>query len=144
MGAGEGEVTTQLAAGGSFGSVVATEARRRCAARYAPRASTSWSNRPPSRTSRHSPKANVRHLRPDGKFECISLLNVLDRCDAPFTLLTQLRSLLAPGGTLVLAVVIPFRPFVEDGKRTGRRERGCRCRRTGPGRTALHSCGGKF
>ena len=39
------------------------------------------------------------------------------RCDTPFTLLSQLRALLRPGvGRLVLAVVIPFRPFVEDGK----------------------------
>lgn len=47
----------------------------------------------------------------------IALLNVLDRCDTPFTLLAQLRAMLRPGsGRLILAVVIPFRPFVEDGK----------------------------
>jgi hypothetical protein len=49
-------------------------------------------------------------------FDCVALLNVLDRCDTPFTLLGQLRKLLKDeGGVLVLAVVVPFRPFVEDG-----------------------------
>ena len=53
---------------------------------------------------------------PEG-FDVIALLNVLDRCDEPFTLLAQLRSMLRKdGGRLVLAVVLPFRPFVEDGK----------------------------
>ncbi len=47
---------------------------------------------------------------------CVSLLNVLDRCDTPRTLLTRLRDVLLPGeGRLLLAVVLPFRPFVEDG-----------------------------
>jgi hypothetical protein len=51
-------------------------------------------------------------LHPDG-FDGIALLNVLDRCDNPFTLLAQLRAMLRPGsGRLVLAVVVPFRPFV--------------------------------
>jgi hypothetical protein len=58
---------------------------------------------------------NVKRLSPDG-FDAIALLNVLDRCDTPFTLLSQLRGMLRPGvGRLLLAVVIPFRPFVEDG-----------------------------
>ena len=48
-------------------------------------------------------------------------LLVLDRCDAPFTLLTQLRSLLAPGGTLVLAVVIRSGPSSRTARRTARR-----------------------
>jgi len=51
-----------------------------------------------------------------GGFDCVALLNVLDRCDAPLTLLRQLRALLRPGGgRLLLAVVLPFRPFVEEG-----------------------------
>jgi hypothetical protein len=50
------------------------------------------------------------------RFDCVALLNVLDRCDTPRTLLTQLRDLLLPDtGRLLLAVVLPFRPFVEDG-----------------------------
>ena len=54
--------------------------------------------------------------RAEDGFDCVALLNVLDRCDTPFTLLGQLRKLLKDeGGVLVLAVVVPFRPFVEDG-----------------------------
>ena len=54
-------------------------------------------------------------VNPEG-FDVIALLNVLDRCDEPFTLLAQLRSMLRKdGGRLVLAVVLPFRPFVENG-----------------------------
>ena len=46
----------------------------------------------------------------------MSLLNVLDRCDTPKTLLKQIRPLLRPGtGRLLMAVVLPFCPFVEDG-----------------------------
>lgn len=55
---------------------------------------------------------------PDGspRFDCVALLNVLDRCDTPRTLLAQLRDLVLPvSGRLLLAVVLPFRPFVEDG-----------------------------
>ena len=117
VGAGEGEVTTQLARGGSFASVVATEASPpMCRALRAKGFDLVVESTTIDDVAALAREANVRHLRPDGTFECVALLNVLDRCDAPFTLLTQLRSLLAPGGTLVLAVVIPFRPFVEDGK----------------------------
>lgn len=52
---------------------------------------------------------------PAAGFDCVSLLNVLDRCDAPTSLLLKLRRLLAPDARLLLAVVLPFRPFVELG-----------------------------
>lgn len=44
-------------------------------------------------------------------------LNLLDRCDRPDTLLRQLRTTLAPGGRLVVALVLPFSPYVEVGQR---------------------------
>jgi hypothetical protein len=66
-------------------------------------------------------------------YDVISFLNVLDRCDRPFTLLKQLRGRLnqpspmtgpptdvsgaARGGKLLIAVVLPWCPFVEDGTR---------------------------
>lgn len=55
----------------------------------------------------------------EGKwFDAILLLNVLDRCDEPKSMLASIRNLLHPTrGKLVLAVVLPFRPFVEDGTR---------------------------
>lgn len=52
---------------------------------------------------------------PGGPYDVISLLNVLDRCDRPLSLLGNLRAALAPEGRLVIALVLPYRPFVYDG-----------------------------
>ena len=50
-------------------------------------------------------------------YDVISCLNLLDRCDKPSTLLRNIRNSLTPNtGRLILAFVIPFRPFVEFGK----------------------------
>ncbi len=50
------------------------------------------------------------------QYDVISALNLLDRCDKPMTLLRQIHSVLKPEtGRLVLAVVIPFKPYVEFG-----------------------------
>eukprot|EP01051_Picozoa_sp_SAG22_P022487 SAG22_NODE_5403_length_1021_cov_1.079176_1_plen_116_part_00 len=43
----------------------------------------------------------------------VSCLNVLDRCDRPVSLLRDLRGLLAPGGRVLLALVIPYYPYVQ-------------------------------
>ena len=50
------------------------------------------------------------------KFDVISCLNLLDRCDTPYTLLKQIKQALVPNGLLVVALVLPFRPFVEYNK----------------------------
>lgn len=52
-----------------------------------------------------------------GPFNVILCLNLLDRCDRPNTLLRLLRTSLAPGGRLVVALVLPFSPYVEVGER---------------------------
>ncbi|KEG12419.1 DREV methyltransferase [Trypanosoma grayi] len=54
------------------------------------------------------------------QYDVISCLNVLDRADAPLTLLHSMRDSLAPNGILLLAVVLPWCPFVEDGKQQRR------------------------
>jgi SAM-dependent methyltransferase len=51
----------------------------------------------------------------DGVYDVVSILNVLDRCDHPGELLAAARRLLAPDGRLLLAVVLPFSEFVEEG-----------------------------
>uniref|UniRef100_A0A6P7GYT6 Methyltransferase-like protein 9 n=1 Tax=Diabrotica virgifera virgifera TaxID=50390 RepID=A0A6P7GYT6_DIAVI len=51
----------------------------------------------------------------DKKFDFISCLNVIDRCDTPLKLLHQMRDALTPNGTLLLAVVLPFSAYVEAG-----------------------------
>ena len=52
-----------------------------------------------------------------GPFDVILCLNLLDRCDRPNTLLRLLRNSLTPGGRLVVALVLPFSPYVEVGER---------------------------
>ncbi|CAD5121941.1 DgyrCDS10402 [Dimorphilus gyrociliatus] len=49
------------------------------------------------------------------KYDVITCLNVLDRCDKPATLLSQLKQSLKPNGRLIIALVLPFKPFVEAG-----------------------------
>ena len=50
-------------------------------------------------------------------YDIISCLNLLDRCDQPLSILRHIHSQLRPGGLLVLALVMPFQPFVEMGKK---------------------------
>jgi len=50
------------------------------------------------------------------KFDVISCLNLLDRCDKPFTLLKQIKNALVHNGLLVVALVLPFNPYVEYNK----------------------------
>ncbi|CAL1526379.1 unnamed protein product [Lymnaea stagnalis] len=53
------------------------------------------------------------------KFDLISCLNLLDRCDKPVTLLAEIKKSLKPGtGRLLVAVVIPFKPYVEFDSKT--------------------------
>ena len=52
-----------------------------------------------------------------GRFDAVSLLNVLDRCDRPHALLATAISTLRPGGLLLLSLVLPYRPFVFDGSK---------------------------
>ncbi|XP_021092971.1 methyltransferase-like protein 9 isoform X3 [Heterocephalus glaber] len=52
------------------------------------------------------------------QYDVISCLNLLDRCDQPLTLLKDIRSVLEPTrGRVILALVLPFHPYVENGVR---------------------------
>ena len=46
-------------------------------------------------------------------YDMISCLNLLDRCEKPATLLNEIGSALKPEGFLLVALVLPFRPYVE-------------------------------
>lgn len=51
------------------------------------------------------------------KYDVISCLNLLDRCDDPMLLLRDIhRSMVPHTGRLILAVVLPFQPYVEVGE----------------------------
>nr|XP_023687013.1 methyltransferase-like protein 9 isoform X1 [Paramormyrops kingsleyae] len=57
------------------------------------------------------------------QYDVISCLNLLDRCDHPLALLRDIKHSLVPGtGRLVLAVVLPFQPYVEIGGKWERPE----------------------
>ncbi|RNF12767.1 DREV methyltransferase [Trypanosoma rangeli] len=59
----------------------------------------------------------------DGSRRCydvIACLNVLDRTDKPCELLHSMRDSLSPDGRVLIAVVLPWCPFVEDGTRQRR------------------------
>ncbi|HXK20978.1 MAG TPA: methyltransferase, partial [Polyangiaceae bacterium] len=51
-------------------------------------------------------------------FDAVSLLNVLDRCRRPRALLQHCLAALAPGGTFIVALALPYQPFYFDGPRT--------------------------
>ncbi|EGC36324.1 hypothetical protein DICPUDRAFT_32061 [Dictyostelium purpureum] len=51
----------------------------------------------------------------DTSYDIISCLNVLDRCEKPISLLNSIKNFLNPNGKIILAVVYPFRPYVEFG-----------------------------
>jgi len=57
----------------------------------------------------------ARDAVPDAPYDLITCLNVLDRCERPRSLLSNLVRALAPGGRLVLATPIPFDPFFYRG-----------------------------
>jgi SAM-dependent methyltransferase len=52
------------------------------------------------------------HERED-KFDFVACLNLLDRCAEPATVLSQIRSALKPDGFVIVAMVLPFKPYVE-------------------------------
>ena len=47
------------------------------------------------------------------KFDFVSCLNLLDRCAEPLSVLGQIKSALKPAGLVVVAIVLPFKPYVE-------------------------------
>lgn len=47
------------------------------------------------------------------QFDCVCMLNLLDRCNKPKTMLQQAKDALLPGGLLMIALVLPYKPYVE-------------------------------
>lgn len=55
---------------------------------------------------------------PEGQFDLIACLNVLDRCNRPSDLLNDIKKRLVPvTGRLIIALVLPFCPLVEHGNK---------------------------
>jgi SAM-dependent methyltransferase len=104
VGAGSGDVTAALSP--CFAAVEATEVSSGMARKLA--------------------KRGVRCHRVDlteapldaEPFDAVSLLNVLDRCRRPQRLLRHCLQALKPGGTFIVALALPYRPFYFDGPLT--------------------------
>lgn len=104
VGAGSGDVTLPLAA--CFDRVEATEVSRGMARKLARRG-----------VRCHAVDLTAAPLDAP-PFDAVSLLNVLDRCERPRQLLCHALRALKPGGTLIVALALPYRPFYFVGPST--------------------------
>lgn len=105
IGAGRGDVTAHLAR--LFDEVWATETSRAMVRRLAARGYRAIA----VDLAERDPFANRR-------FSVVSLLNVLDRCPRPRTLIDRALGYLDSDGLLILATPLPFRPHVDLGSTT--------------------------
>jgi SAM-dependent methyltransferase len=101
VGAGSGDVTAALAP--LFDKVVTIESSRLAAWRLRRRG---WVSLSGDVTTERVPSA---------PYQAIACLNVLDRCPRPVTLLEELAGAVAPGGWLIVAMPLPYRPIYFDG-----------------------------
>ena len=96
IGAGDGSVTERMA--GLFDQVYATEMS----------AIMQW------RLSSFGYTVLDKEQWGELKFDVITCLNVLDRCEKPLSLLKNIREHLNPDrGRLIITLVLPFKPYVE-------------------------------
>ncbi len=103
VGAGSGDVTAE--ARGLFARIETTETSRAMARRLRRRGFVCH-------------RVDLADGARLGRFDVVSLLNVLDRAARPRTLLAAARDHLAPGGRLLLSVPLPARPHVDVGGAT--------------------------
>jgi len=98
LGAGDGRPTTSLSAffDQTFVTEVSSPMRKLCSARgFSVLELDEWA-------------------REANKYDVISALNLFDRCDKPVTILKDIHYSLKSTGLLVVALVLPFRPYVES------------------------------
>ncbi|MCH2109581.1 MAG: methyltransferase-like protein 9 [Polyangiaceae bacterium] len=106
IGSGRGDVTSALAP--IFDTVTTTETARSMVRRLRKR-------------GYHCYQGDIVDLvdellvSEEAPYDAVSLLNVLDRCDRPLSMLAAARRLLKPNGLLAVALVLPYSPFVYDG-----------------------------
>ncbi len=104
VGAGAGDVTAPLAT--CFDEVETTEVSRGMVKRL-------------RRRGFRCHELDLGLSAPDGPaYDAVSLLNVLDRCASPRALLRNCQRALKPGGLLVVALTLPYRPFYFAGPTT--------------------------
>lgn len=54
-----------------------------------------------------------------GSYDMISCLNLLDRCEKPASIISQMKTKLKPNGRILLALVLPFSQYVETTSTSG-------------------------
>ena len=98
LGAGDGKVTEKLRH--SYNQVFATEVS------------------PPMRSLLKAKNISVLPIESwmDQEYDLISCLNLLDRCDNPLDIIRDMHKSLRPDGLLLVALVLPFKPYVESRK----------------------------
>jgi SAM-dependent methyltransferase len=106
IGAGSGDVTTRVAP--LVETIECTETSRQMARRLRRRGLTCW-------LGRAGEGAAGDPLERAGKFDVISLFNVIDRAARPRSLLARVVQQLPAGGLLMLATPLPYAPFYYDG-----------------------------
>lgn len=105
VGAGEGQVTDELAP--LFSHVTTTELSTGMARRLRGRGYECYNI---DLAEERLPGS----AETDG-FDCVALLNVIDRTSRPYRLVERLRTLLRPGGVLLCTVPLPLKPHVHIG-----------------------------
>lgn len=105
VGAGSGDLTRALAP--LFDSVVCTETSRGMTKKLRNMGFET-----------HAIDLATDELSASGEFDAVTLLHVLDRCDAPLTLLSRAISRVKEGGLVVVAIPLPYGPCVYRGART--------------------------
>ena len=106
LGAGDGRVTDTLAP--IFDEVVTNELSTGMARRLRKRGYRCWLG---DLAEEPAPESL-------GRFRAIAMLNLLDRCRRPRTLLERARDLLEADGVLIVAVPLPLSPHVHVGAET--------------------------
>ncbi len=102
IGAGQGFVTCY--AQGLFRTIVATETSPAMAKRLRARGFECVA----------VDVAKHPHIFGERKFSVVSLLNVLDRCEYPLTLLSRVMDLVEDDGLLVIADPLPLKPYMRE------------------------------
>lgn len=99
IGAGDGSVTKRMA--GLFKNIYATEISK----------VMQWS------LSNYGYQVIDIDQWGDSKFDVITCLNVLDRCEKPLSLLKNIRDHVNPNhGRVIIGLVLPFKPYFEYSK----------------------------
>jgi len=106
LGAGDGRVTDTLAP--LFDEVVTNELSSGMTRRLRKRGYDCWLGDLAEETPPES----------FGRFDVVAMLNLLDRCRRPLTLLRRATELLEPGGRLIVAMPLPLSPHVHVGAAT--------------------------